>query len=204
MRTSNPVSCITWNTTEFLKEKLNELLNKNVIEYWCFMKHHAEEDEKKDHIHLMMVPAKLIDTDKLKEELTEIPFDSQGEGKPIRPAQFRKLTFHNYGDWYLYVKHDTNYLLSKFQKRQYSYSDSDFEFSDETEFLEFKHGIDFSKYNGNKIDEIIQAIRMDRSFADLVASGVVPLQQFNQYERAYELMKEKEFVYRNGRLNTHE
>lgn len=201
MITGSPVTCITWNSKEFLREKLNKMIEQGKIEYWCFMWHYPEKDETKEHIHLMIEPSKKTDTAAFKEDLTEM---DPKNGKPIRPAQFRKLNYTKYGDWYLYVKHDPNYLLSKFQKREYHYEDSDFECSDDIQFLEWKHSIDFSKYNGNKIDEIIQAIKMDRSFSDLVQSGMIPIQQMNQYERAYELMKEKETVYRNGRYNTHE
>ena len=62
MRTKGLVSTISYNTPEFLELKLQELYKKHTISDYMFIQHIAEEDEKKDHIHLLIEPNTLIDT----------------------------------------------------------------------------------------------------------------------------------------------
>lgn len=45
MRTSKPISTISYNTLPFLKEKLDDLVNNQVLEFYFFIWHHAEDDE---------------------------------------------------------------------------------------------------------------------------------------------------------------
>ena len=52
MRTSKTISTISYNTKDFLEFKLMELMDSGDISDWFFIQHFAEEDEKKDHIHL--------------------------------------------------------------------------------------------------------------------------------------------------------
>ena len=67
MRTSKPIATIAYNTVDFLEQKLAELLRNHKIQDYFFIYHIAEEDEKKDHIHLYIEPNTRIDTMDLQE-----------------------------------------------------------------------------------------------------------------------------------------
>jgi hypothetical protein len=89
----------------------------------------------------------------------------------------------------LYALHDSNYLASKGQSRKYHYSKSDFIVSDGDYFNEEIHTIDHTKYN--RFNELKRALEDGRSFADVLASGIVPLQQTYAWEKAYGILSER-------------
>ena len=61
MRTSKAFATISYNTTDFLKLKLGELVERGVLDFWAFVDHLPEIDEKKPHKHLFCVPSKLFE-----------------------------------------------------------------------------------------------------------------------------------------------
>lgn len=193
MRTSKPCSTISYNSAEFLELKLNDLVRKRHIDFWAYLEHEPEEDEKKKHKHLLIYPGKLLDTNQLKEELEELYMDNL-VGKPLGVMPFRSSKF---ADWFLYVIHDTSYLASKGQKRKYHYKDSDIVCSD-TDFLaELKHTIDWSKIN--TLGQVIQAAEQGMSFIEFVKSTNLPLQQIGYASKVFELMSCPE-TYRDDRF----
>ena len=116
MKTRLPIATITYNTDEYLQLKLNELIKARIISLWFYINHKAEDDEKKDHKHLYIVPAKTIQTDDLCDELIEY----NGSDKPLKCLRF--VNSKSFSDWFMYVLHDEGYLLSKGQKRKYHYN----------------------------------------------------------------------------------
>lgn len=66
MRTSKPISTISYNSPEFLTLKLNEWMKKGLVAYWCFILHKGETLDdgtvEKDHIHVFIEPNKTVDT----------------------------------------------------------------------------------------------------------------------------------------------
>ena len=57
MKTSKPISTISYNSEEFLKAKLDYLVRSGEVAFWYYIKHHGEYDKEtniqdKDHIHL--------------------------------------------------------------------------------------------------------------------------------------------------------
>ena len=69
MKTTMPTSTISYNSGGFLKLKLDELLKAKVIQFYAFIEHVPEEDEKKKHKHLYIEPAKSVQTEELRDEL---------------------------------------------------------------------------------------------------------------------------------------
>lgn len=181
MRTSKPFSTISYNSSDFLRVKLDDLVKRRKIAFFAWVLHHPEEDEKKEHKHLFIVPNGQIDTDQVLDYLLEL--DPSMPDKPlgcIRPHSSR------FSDWYLYALHDTSYLASKGQSRKYHYCLEDFITSDSDYFLEEIHTIDFSKIK--RFDALKSAAINGVPFSQLVLSGVIPVQQFIAYREAYALM----------------
>ena len=181
MLTSKPFSTIWFGSKEFLEYQLNDLIKRNKIMFYAFIRHYAEEDEKKDHIHVHIVPDGRIETSSLTNLLTEIDVNNP---LPIKPAKWESSKF---GDWYLYCCHNIAYLRSKGQSRKYHYSQSDFITSNEDYFIEMIHTIDMSKIN--RVEIIIKAAESGESFTSLIKNGVVPIQLINQYQKAYDMLQ---------------
>lgn len=191
MRTSKPFSTISYNTDEYLTAKLDELMTKRKIEFYAFIEHLPEDDETKKHKHLLIIPNGTINTDQVQDYLTELD-PTNLDGKPLGCIMFRSSKF---GDWYLYALHDVGYLAQCGQSRKYHYTQADFKVSDSDYLRELTHTIDYSPYN--RFTQIRQAAEDGIAFSQLVWQGLIPIQQYIAYERAYQSMLRTN-TYRNG------
>lgn len=180
MKTRLPISTISYNTEEFLKLKLNELIRSRIISYWFFIEHQAEDDEKKNHKHLYVMPAKTIQTDDLCDELIELTEDIT---KPLRCLHWQTSKF---SDWFLYSIHEETYLMRKGKVRKYHYKKDDIVCSDVDQLEYLISEIDMTDYSG--LSRVIKAQRAGLSFADYMMSGCVPVQLFNQYLNAWQYL----------------
>lgn len=198
MRTSRDFSTIFHGSKEFLKMRLDLLVEKKKILFYAFVFHHKEDDEKKDHIHVYMVPDGRVDTDTIRTELEEYDLINL---KPIRPLPFQSSKF---GDWYLYSTHNVSYLAAKGQTRKYHYSISDFITSSEDYLLELVHTIDMSKIN--RMDVVIRAVETGQPFHTLVSSGQIPIQLLTQYREAYRIISQSSYneLTNRGTFNGHD
>ena len=182
MKTSKPFSTISYNTTNHLIVKLEELAKRQVINFYAFIEHLPEEDEKKAHKHLYIVPNGLYQTDALKPYLDEIdPVDPSLPPLSILPCQSSKFC-----DWYLYALHDKGYLALKNSARKYHYLKDDFITSSEEYFTELIHTSDFSKTE--RLKTFIEQTDKGVQLGDMVRQGLIPMANFNQYERLYGLL----------------
>lgn len=181
MKTSKPFSTISYNTSDYLKQKLDELYNRRQIDFYAWVQHHPEEDESKEHKHLYIVPNGKIDTDQLLDYLVEIDIK-----KPDKPLKCIRPRSSKFADWYLYALHDTAYLASKGQARKYHYTQSDVVCPDNDYFLEEVHTIDYTKYN--RFNALRDAALSGVRFEELLLNGAVPIQQTYAYRQAYDLM----------------
>lgn len=192
MKTRLPITTISYNTQPFLITKLEELRKAKVITCWFFIEHLAEVDEKKDHIHLYIRPAKDIQTDDLLDEFLEL--DLEHPDKPLKCLSFRVC--RSFGDWYLYVKHDPLYLAKKGQTRAYQYDRAAFVCCDEDELDYAISEIDMTEYSA--MSRIVQGVRDGLTFQEFLMQGNVPVQQFIQFQRAWDTIAGNTFT-RNGR-----
>lgn len=195
MRTSTPVSTISYNTDEFLTNMLNTLMHERIIEFWIYINHIPESDEKgKYHKHLYFIPSGLIDTFVLSQRFEE--FDLLNPDKP--PLACKVFRHSSFVDWYLYALHDKDYLAKKCNREvNYTYTEDDFVMSDELYFCELKHQSDFSKYKN--VNKFRSAINSGLSFRELAKNGFVPIQQINQWEKFFNLMRYgDEFLQKEG------
>ena len=195
MTTSKPFSTISYNSINFLVDRLNDFYNRHIIDFYAFVNHHAEEDEHKPHIHLFIVPSRKLDTSSIIDSLIEL--DNNNPDKPfrcIRPVSSK------FSDWYLYSLHDTAYLASKGQDRKFHYSRDDFYTSDSDYFLELIHSIDLSKLRRHQM--LVEKAQRGVPFDQLCFDGLIPVQLVTQYARIYENIGHN--LYRNGKPNHEE
>ena len=107
--TSNPLSSISYNTKQFLIDKLEELKKAHIIS--CYMViFHLGEDGDKDHAHFRIEPNRRIDPMDIQEMFKELnPFSNVGKPLGVRPFRPSKEE-----DWFLYAVHDQEYLKLKY------------------------------------------------------------------------------------------
>lgn len=193
MRTTKPISTISFNTPDYLTFKLEELIQAKIISFWAFIVHLPEDDEggKKEHCHVYIEPSRLIQTDDLKEHLKE--FDPANPSKPLGCINFRSSKF---ADWYLYALHDRRYLAAKGQSRKHQYSHGDIVTSDADDLLFQSRSIDLMALS--PYESMIDAQKHGISFEEFFARGTVPIQLIRQYEQAWHILAQN-YTFRDGR-----
>lgn len=196
MRTTKPITTISFNTPEFLELKLNELVKNKVLSFWAFIRHNPEEDEggKKHHQHVYVVPSKMLQTDDLRDELKE--FDPHNLKKPLGCLLWNTSKFD---EWYLYALHDKRYLASKGQARKFEYLPEDFKTSDSDDLFALSSGI--NRLHLTVYDEMLGAQKDGLTFEQFFQRGTTPIQLIRQYQVAWELLLTPQ-TFRNGR-STH-
>lgn len=177
MITRTPFSTISYNTDSFLIYQLDQMIEERIINFYAFIIHKAEEDETKDHKHLLLIPNGMQDTFQILSRLEEPDPDND---KPLKCMAAKHSQF---ADWYLYALHDKDYLYTKGIERRYHYLRDDFYTSDDDYFLELIHTSDFSRWK--KIATFRECISKGEYFVDLVKNGFVPVQQIFQFEKAF-------------------
>ena len=183
MRTTKPISTISFNSSSYLELKLNELLKAGKVSFWAFIEHLPEDDEggNKIHHHVYIEPAKMLQTDDIKSELKE--FDPTHPSKPLGCISFKSSKF---ADWYMYGLHDSRYLASKSQSRKYHYFHEDFKTSDEDDLLFKARSIDRIALSPYAAMEDAQ--RQGITFQEFFARGTVPLPQLALFEKAWYML----------------
>lgn len=195
VRTTKPISTISFNSVEYLKTKLDELINAKRISFYSFIEHKPEDDEggKKYHIHLYIEPSKMLQTDDIKDELKE--FDTKNPGKPLGCISFNSSKF---ADWYLYSLHDKRYLASKGQSRVYHYLHKEMFTSDDDDLLFKSKSIDLLSLS--PYEDMLDAIGLGLSFEEYFRRGTIPLPQLALFQKAWYLLKDS-LTYRNNNEN---
>lgn len=180
MKTNKEISTIWFGSTNFLKMILDKLIDNKKIQFYAFVNHKAEGEEKKDHAHVYIVPNGQIDTDQLTELLTEMDLVKM---EPIRPLPYKKSKFD---DWYLYGTHNELYLLSKGNdKKKYTYTQNQFITSSPEYLNELVNTIDYSK--NNRIQIVKTAAERGETFDSLIAKGQIPIPLIRSYKYAYDI-----------------
>lgn len=196
MKTTRIISTISFNTPEFLLLKLEELKKNKIISFFAFVPHLPEDDEggRKEHIHLLIEPARSIFSEDLTEALIE--FDPKMPDKPRKPIAWH---FSKFDDWYLYSIHDKGYLALKNEQRKYSYGYTDVITSD-TDDLNYRvRTIDLT--NVSPYAAIKDAIEQGLTMEEFFKRGTVALPQVANFQRAWDLLSSKPKTERNGRKN---
>lgn len=189
MKTTKPISTISFNSTEFLKQKCEELYKAGILEFYALIPHKGETDEtgpeavqKKDHSHLYAIPAYNMQTEDLRKEFNEPDPENPKNPKGVLP-------FHrsnDFGDWCLYGLHDEAYLLEKDLKKEYHYKYEDIVTSDKDELYRLYSSIDMRKlmpYN-----EMIKAVFEGVTFSEFVNTKRMPIKQIAYWSKAWDLI----------------
>lgn len=191
MKTTKPISTISYNSPGYLKGVLDTLRKNKIIEFYAFIKHVPEDDETKSHIHVYVEPAKLLQTLDLEDEFKE--FDPSHPDKPFGVVQFKSSKF---GDWYYYALHDRAYLATKQQSRKHHYSADQIVSSDSDTLAQKVQDIDLLSVSPYL--SIVNAYTQGLTFEQYFRSGVVPIAQIRNYREAWYLIVGDE-TDRNGR-----
>lgn len=198
MRSKNCMATISYNTKDFLISKLDDLIAKHIISYYMGIYHFAEEDEKKDHIHLFIQPNKLVDSMDIQDFLKEI--DINKPDKPLRCADFRRS---DYDEWILYCQHFVPYLATKFESRAFSYTKEDFFFSDDMSFDDYYHHAFYGSKWATQ-NQILKAVQDGQNNPiNLINNGTIPLNMASQLN-AYKYMQAHYGVLDRGYHENHD
>lgn len=183
MRTTKPISTISFNTPDYLKLKLNELLKAGRVSFWAFIVHKPEDDEggRKEHCHVYVEPSKMLQTDDLKAELKE--YDPEHPEKPRGCISFNSSKFD---PWYLYALHDKRYLASKGQSRKFHYVHDDILTSDDDDLTFKAKSIDMVGLS--PFADMEDAQNQGVTWAEYFSRGTVPLPQIAQFKIAWDLL----------------
>lgn len=183
VRTTKPTATISFNTPEFLKLKLEELLKAGRLSFWAYIVHKPEDDEggKKEHIHVFVEPSRMLQTDDLKEALKE--FDPTNPEHPKGCIAWKASKFD---PWYLYALHDKRYLASKGQARRYHYTHDDIVTSDPDDLTFRAKSIDLISLS--PYADMEDAQRHGLTFPEYFSRGTIPLPQVALFERAWNLL----------------
>ena len=167
MKTSKPISTISYNTEPYLVKCLEDSRKNEKIRFWAFIRHLGEDDEggKKDHFHVFIEPASRIDADKFLAEFQEIDLL-----KPDKPLKCLSPRSSDFGNWYKYCLHDEEYLSSKLEIRKYHYKPDDFRFSDSDEMNRRVRSI---SVDNTQIARLKRAIELGMSFNEALWAGLV-------------------------------
>lgn len=210
MKTSKPISTISYNSPEFLRNKIEEWKSKGLIEYGMWIKHMPDEDNKKIHYHVFLKPAKLIQTMDLESESREIPMveysniqpdgattDISIDAEEIKPLKMIGFRMSKEDDWILYGIHDPTYLAEKGMTRNIHYSFNDIECTcQETLHDMITHLIDNRK--GRLEVRIFDLIEKGFSWRDILTTGIVPMKQMHNAFMFYKAITYQIDDYRNS------
>lgn len=182
MRTSKPVSTISYNTEEFLVNKINYWKQIGWVEFAMWIRHEPDVDDKKAHYHVYIKPAQLIQTMDLEQGSME--FDPNNPGLPLKMIGFR---FSKEEDWVLYGIHDKNYLASKGLTRNFHYDLVDIQCTDYGTLGDIITHISMAQ-KGRIETRIIDSVAIGMTWHDLVLSGIIPLRYLHSAKLMYETL----------------
>lgn len=204
MRTSKPISTISYNSPDFLYDTLIRLNYLKIISYFEFIEHLPDKDDKKKHIHLYIEPNKVLDTETFGYEFVQYVFSKlfkfdksfkpcykkyaiklrclkskyrySSKLKPLKCINWQNSKF---GDWYWYALHDKDYLKSKMLTRNCFYSDKDIVTCDlDTHNYKVAENplINYAQMSDTALrDYIYQCITEEKSLQYLLKTCNVPL-----------------------------
>ena len=204
MKTSKPISTISYNTTPFLIHTLDMLKYLKIISYYEFICHLPDKEDKKKHTHLYIEPNKVIDTEVFSNYFVEYtflkcfkfnktfkPFHKKyflnftnlkskyrysSKLKPLKCIHFQSSKF---GDWYWYALHDKDYLKAKMLTRNTFYTDADIYSCDlQTHFYKVAENplINYAQMSDVALrDYVFHCVKNGYSLAYLLNTCNVPL-----------------------------
>lgn len=191
MKTRKPIATISFNTRQFLVDTLERLLKNKIIQFYAFVEHKPEEDEKKSHFHVYVEPAKQIELNDLKELFIE---QQMSEEKPLKTLNWGNSKFY---DWFWYSMHYAPYLIQKQESRKYHYELADFSTSDDDELFEKVRENSFKKSDYSRV---LEMINIGLSDIEIAQSMNTPLFRLTYQIQAIRALREST-TYRGDKQN---
>lgn len=194
MKTSKPLSTVSYNTPRYLIFKLEQLRKSKVLSKWYVMPHAPEDDEagKKYHMHVFVQSNNKVDPDDLRAQFIE-----PVAGDITRPRKCMPFVPSDFSNWCMYVLHDPAYLASKGQSRRYRYGFKDFLVFDADVFDYERKSISMSDISAYR--KMLGFIERGQSFAEFVGSGSCPIPQIRNWQTAFGLLS-SHATYRNNKV----
>ena len=178
MQTTKLISSISYNTPEFLKGKLCDLVRQGILDYAHWVFHKPEDDETKTHAHIVVKPNRRLDTSALR-NLCIGPVIGEDKPRGVLPFRFSQRM----SDWVLYSAHDPIYLLRKNETRRYHYEQSDFHSTDldllDEDWRECHRGSD------SKIPILRDMAEAGQTWAEVLSQNFLPVNQLFQYKEIF-------------------
>lgn len=185
MRTSKPVSTISYNTTAFLRDTLSRMADNGEIAFWCFVPHKGEGGDK-DHVHLYVEPSRLRTQDDWKREYFS-EFDATNPTKPLSVTTWRQS---KWSDWYKYGLHEPLYLALKGETKQFVYSPADMVYSDADAFAERVAEADVPM-GDSTFRAVKHCVDTGMTWSQMIASGIVPTRNIGNARELYVALKDE-------------
>lgn len=187
--TSKPIGTISYNSMQHLEDVMAKSKKLDIIRFYAFIRHEGEKGGK-PHYHVYIEPCDTLDTAKLTAELKEID-TSEPLGKPLGAMPFQKS---NFTDWYLYSRHDLEYLTYKGEKKEVvEYSDDNFFTSDSNEFEERVQEIDRS-FMQSPIRKIENCMNQGMSMFQAMDTLRIPFGAMYAFQRTWTSIAEHKVV----------
>ena len=182
----HPLSTISYNSDEFLKQRLEQLKAKDMISHYMYIHHKGETDPldpdeipEKDHIHLIVFPLKSLDMIALRKKFEEVdPTNDKPLG--VRPWHITKE--NRVVDWELYAIHDPVYLRGKGLKRNFHYKHNDI-ITDDVDFL--GRLIRDIKGRVSDLELLLDYVEQGAEWYDVAKELFVPMRELKKFKETY-------------------
>ena len=138
MKTTKPLSAISYNTAPYLRAVCDALLKNGLLTNYAYIRHTGEDGDK-DHIHLLLFPAKALETVNLSTRFHEAV---GGEEKPRALVGLKPCA--SVVDWVRYAVHDPAYLAIKGERRLYRYRYDDIQVGSPAEWRAVMDQVEFT------------------------------------------------------------
>lgn len=183
MRTSKPVSTISYNTPAFLRDALARMERNGEIAFWCFVPHKGEGGDK-DHVHLYAEPSRLRTQDDWKREY----FSEYDPANPTKPLSVTTWRQSNWTDWYKYGLHDPLYLALKGETKEFVYTPADMVFSDADAFAERVAEADVP-LGDRTFRAVKHCVDVGMTWSQMLSSGIVPTRNIGNAKEIYNALQ---------------
>lgn len=177
MASKKPSSTVSFNSDKYILSLLPSLVRDGLIDVYFSVRHYAEEDTKKDHWHILLVPSRPLDFNKVRCRFFEAVIGQSDLGcLPFRPSKIH--------DWLLYSLHDSDYLCKHGLVRLNCYSVKDV-VTNEPDYLTELYREARETLLDNRLTLFVRQIRQGLSFGDILRSGFIPPNQIGFYREVY-------------------
>lgn len=188
MKTRLIISNISYNTEAFLKGVLDSLVSEGYIKFYMYIFHKAEDDELKDHFHIILYPDGTLDTNQIYPKFIQPDIDDE---YPLCVTRMWQTVAKDKDlEWILYVLHDKLYCRLKCgYEKKYTYLSDDLKSSDRFALSNLL----YRAYHETDIYhdmEIIKKIK-DEHFQTkkLIENGFISIKQAPAYHHFIQLLK---------------